>query len=374
MKNTKTIAIDWLQLSLRGRINWHGENSICKVTPDLILEDLKRGSTHFVRSATVILCGEVIGKIDFNPRNSDMIGEDTVIFKAENRILYQTDYVKRIKEFAELTKLSFKHMTKLDIAIDSEQKGKGLFKFLDKLSKNQIKIVGQAEHQARRNSNNEMNYFRLGSSSSNKLVRCYYKKQEIEQTQKRYITEFWEYNGLDTTKEIERVEISMKKKEISKYWNPTSFDELLYLESTTFLSSLFQSGTKKFFEFVRVKEYIKKKRQADRCKKISFFDFKGLGGMLLYKIKAKVTTEIYRLKMFAKTSFIIAKATGSKLYAAASLEAAKNLDLMDWYEHSQSKWNYEFRLFKKSGRYKFLTSYIENQTGQLDFVKINAYM
>lgn len=370
----KTIALDWLQLSFRGGIQWKGEDSVYRISSELILRDLKHGSKHFVRMAEVILNGELIGNVQFNPRNTEILDLDSVIFKADNRILYLEKYMNKIMDFVELTNLRFKHISQIDIALDAEQEGKGMFEFVDKLRRNTIRNLGQADYTVQVDSHNKLKYFRMGSSSSNKLVRCYYKKVELIKSQKNYIREFWEFNDMDTQKEVERVEISMRKKELYKYHKFESIDDLLYLENVEFLASLFESGCKKFFEFVKTKEYEKNKKDTTRCKKLSFFNLKGLGGSLLYKITSKVTTEIYRLKMFAKTAYIIAKQTKSKLYAAASYEAAKNLNLLEWYEDSQEKWNYEFNLFKKSGRYQFLTDYSESATGQLHFVKHDAYM
>lgn len=367
--------MDWLQLSLSGGIRWQGNEDLYKICSQVILEDLKHGSKHFKRMATVIFNGENIGSIQFEPRNAAIIESDTVIFKAENRTLYRKHYMNKIMDFIELSKLNFKHVTMLDIALDSVQIGKGVFDFMRKFQQGKIRYLGRAKYTTQGNSNGSINYFRLGERVSDKLVRCYYKKAEIIQSQKKYITEFWKNNKLDITKEIERVEISMKKKELYKYHEFKTVDDLLYLENPKFLASLFKSGCKGFFEFVSTKEYAKQKQQADRCKKTSFFNLLGLGGELLDKIKSKVSCEIFRLKQFAKTSYLVAKATGSNLYAAASWEVAHNIDLLEWYEKSKKKWDYEYNLYKKSGRYNFITKFKIQQTDKeaFDLLIQNAY-
>lgn len=376
MKNNKTIVIDWLQISLGGGIRWEGTEATYTINSQIILEDLKHGSKHFRRMATVVFNGENIGSIQFEPRNPEIVKSDTVIFKAENRILYGKGYITKIMDFIELSNLNYKHITLIDIALDSEQVGKGVFDFVRQLQQGKIRYVGRAEYTVKSDSNNNLKYFRMGERVSDKLVRCYYKKSEILQSQKTYITEFWKHNKIDTTKEIERVEISMKKKELYKYHKFKKLDDLLYLENPEFLASLFMSGCKGYFEFVSVQEYFKKKKQANRCQKKSFFNLNDLGGSLLLKMKTKISTEIFRLKQLAKTCYIIAKNTGCEIYAAASWEVAHNIQHEDWYENSKKRWDNEYKLYKKSGRYKFLTKFNIQFTDRERFHAVikNAYV
>lgn len=374
MKDIQTIALDWLQFTCKGIIDV--TEAEVSINENLILKPLKRGSKHFKNCSEIIFYGEKLGEIDYNPRNTDMINTDIIIFKAENNILYQKNFIHTIKEALfsnDNLNFKFKHLKKIDIAIDKPIDDKSeLETLIKKVTSKKWLQVGRPDFKPFMQ-NGEFKALYMGSRQSEKFMRCYYKKSEIAQSNKTYISDFWKRSGMRDSKEVERREFSLKKSYLYRL-NDWTLEDLDLLEDAETLASIFKTASEKFFEFISAKEYEKKGAKATRCKRVYTFNFKNLVARLLHKAKRKYGSEIYRMKQAAKYMHFVFKSTKNKIFQAISEEIAYNGELTQWRNLAMRKWDYEYQLFQKSGKFHYLSKYKQLETGQMQLIKANSYV
>lgn len=102
----------------------------------------------------------------------------------------------------------------------------------------------------------EFNGFEFGSRRGNKFMRCYRKKREMKQVKhKPHIVEAWRaalngYDPMEDPREVGRLEIVLKGKELRRYFKGESdFDALVSLHDPTTRASVFHATTRKVFDF-----------------------------------------------------------------------------------------------------------------------------
>lgn len=293
-KNLRAYAIscDWLQLYLHKTAafnpdweNLFGYNFV----------DVGHGSKVFRKIYQVVEpTGEVLGNISLDPY-SNKIPASAVIFKAENNVLYQADYIERIFTFISAVGLRYRGITRLDIAYDSNElygglkhetlvkkyrnneylkiganeyfmhckagyhlsvDKKGKKKLTDKAPVKTANKEGKQEQQAQVIQNlgeHKTNSVTWGSRSSDIQVQLYDKSKELREVKmKHYIVETWKTAGLDIEKPVYRIEIRIvnEGKHIKNLKTGEKFTlSMSDLVTQELLEQLFHDYAKKCFRF-----------------------------------------------------------------------------------------------------------------------------
>ncbi len=150
---------------------------------------------------------------------SSIISTDGAILKLANRELYKPTMIETLMQFLTRHKFTFKSISRLDICFDSNNLRNGLkhaslIRGLQNgkyLKNNQGQAKQNFEVQSKTNRIMECNSISFGSMSSAVKTKMYNKTKEMRDVKnKPYIVESWQENGIDTTKDVWRIEISIK--------------------------------------------------------------------------------------------------------------------------------------------------------------------
>lgn len=269
------ISIDWLQLYCWNSGGFNPEYD----TMTHHFADIGHGSKVFRKIYNVVDAdGCLIGNISLDPY-SDAINKNTVIFKAENNILYEPDAIPRIFAFLAEAGLHYKGITRIDVAYDCNEFYGGLKpqKLLDnyfnmrylKLGNNDpwVKMSGGYKLKFRANNSQKIKLdgdgqtvgaFRAssvtwGQRSSDIQVQVYNKSKELREVKmKHHIVDWWKQNGLETEEsDVYRVEIRITNAKTLK--NSTN-GKLFKLQASDLLlqeqiENLFAAFASKYFRF-----------------------------------------------------------------------------------------------------------------------------
>lgn len=293
-KNLRNYAIscDWLQLYLHKTPEFEPES-------DNIfgyhLQEREKGSAVFRKVYNVVdPDGELIGNISLDPK-SHKIPASAVIFKAENSLLYQPDYIERIFNFIAAMGLRYRGITRIDIAYDSNELYGGLKHetLVKKYRKNEYLKIGANEYymhckagyhlsvdkkgkksltnKAPSKKKNEdgtpseqvetiqnltehkINSVTWGSRSSDLQVQLYDKSKELREVKmKHYIVDRWKEAGLNTDKPVYRIEVRIVNggKDIKNLKTGERFSlSMNDLVTQELLEQLFHDYARKIFRF-----------------------------------------------------------------------------------------------------------------------------
>lgn len=266
------IAVDWFQIVTTGFIDSLDIENVQESYQfgDTVLvsnDKLRHGTRHHRIGFDVLHSGEVYGQILLFPR-SKVLAADSGSFKVNNNILYQKGWTVRLDAILEDLGLRMNNVTRLDIAID----GADLFDGWNKYEKGQYSISGKAETNVYRSADRTIKQFNVGSRKSDKMVVGYNKSKELrsgKDKNKLYIKEHWKRFDIDTSKDVQRLEIRLKNKAIK-----TVVDfEISRLEDARYLAGVMRSQMRNFFEYRPVNENDSNKR---RSEKIDIINWKSL--------------------------------------------------------------------------------------------------
>lgn len=295
------INLDWLEFFGDGYVpipiqkkDMQPEDFIHKLSEEVHLRYLGHGTSYFTAVFEIYMDGELFGSVMAHPRsNKKGFKETSFQLKIENYMLYTDYWLESLNRFLFLLDLKIKSVTRCDIAIDGVI---GVEKILNYYYKQtaenkQINKIGRAEFNPHKLNNKTMTArsFSVGSAKSEKQISVYCKSDEIEVSNKVYITKFWEKSGLKPEgRKIHRIEMRFK----SKYLKIIKDFNYEMLSQTEYLASLFRTGCKGFFEF----SYNDSKR-LDRQSKVNLIPFYILGGQRLEKNKKPETADRYKAKL-----------------------------------------------------------------------------
>ena len=213
----------------------------------------------------------IFGNFTANPKTS-IIAEDSITFKADNELLYTTHFFHVFSLFLSAFDLKFKSFSRIDLAIDFCQ-GEDLNAFFHRFDEYYTLKGNKPENKIYREGS-VITGFHLGKSTAQKQLVCYNKTKEIlERSQKNYIIDFWEQNGLvprgyepSIHGDVYRLELRLFRdvlvkfrevifnKEERKKGFPLSFD---FFSSSNKMLSLYRDSCSNFFEFYRTADYYK---------------------------------------------------------------------------------------------------------------------
>lgn len=297
-KNLRNYAIscDWLQLYLHKASDFNPAN---RNLFGYNFVDVGHGSKVFKKLYKVIEpSGEQLGVISYDPYSSK-IHPNTVIFKLENNVLYQSDYIARAFQFLACCNFRYKGITRIDIAYDSNELYGGLKHetLVTKYQKNQYLKIGLNNYMTFMNGTykllskkrNGHETFTIesetgediqphrcesitwGSRSSDIQVQLYNKTKELnDKTMKHHIVDHWKQCGLNTEQDVWRIEIRIVNggKSLKNLKNGETFNlSMNDLVTQEMLEQLFHDYSKKYFRFF----YRAPKSKIQHMKEIKIF-------------------------------------------------------------------------------------------------------
>lgn len=369
MKNS-TIALDLLSLSvelqpeLSIKLNEIDEDY---VTGSIKLECTKRRTPNFKHIFNVYLNNSRVGELrtGFNKPGK---GIEHSVFKFSNEILYSEQLAPIYFELKSALNWNFCKINAIDIALDQtvEPKSAKHLTPYKKYLRQEVDFLGRSEVTVQFKRGEIRNVY-IGSRKSDKFVRCYYKRQELAVSNKHYIQQFWEQNGIfNPNTEIWRTELSLKGSIINKIVlsdlkgtdNNNAlpfFDEsnITLIQNKDFLLSIFRKETDNFLKYYSKKEAASQKN-ISRVKHYSVLANIDIPEpmVLLERIKTEASKMVHKIKMTAKFLTQISVETGHKIFDRLSDVIVSFEDLSDWKQDKKLNWIWEHEQKLKNEHYK----------------------
>lgn len=373
----RTISTDAAKFSLKGFIP-EQKRGFRKAPGGINLKYRGYGHHQWQNVVEVFLEGQRIGAMDVHP--TTLCAPDTVIWYTDNRIQYERGWTKKVQHVWQSLKLSFRHVCQIDVAVDTPYTDN--FNFIQELTAGELKLVGGSAFTVEYTNQAKPRYFRFGSRSSDKYMRAYYKRQELEVSNKKYLEEFWSANGfnLQDNDEVARFEICLKKKELSRYkdifnrFGDLTGDTLHLLENPEYLAALFNTGKRKFFEFVRAED-LQTDSNVSRAERVEILDLSGITTYLLEKIKTKLQKGIWSAKITVKQLYLCFLKTNDIRYMAQAEDIIYNYHLTRWFTDRCARICKEFEHLMSGDKDPFMSNYqVSENFGQMQIIRQDAYL
>lgn len=224
----------------------------------------------YVKQCCVRWKGNAVMHIGWIPRQKD-VDPKCVNIKIANPLLYTSEWYYVLNDFCLNLRIFIKQITRLDLAIDFNYLMNGLHpetfirKYLQagrtyiRVGSNKWCAMGLKEM-----SRANFDYLRFGSRQSGICVYLYNKTRELQQQKdKPYIRNCWNQAGLNTDKDVWRLEFSLSSQGIglkdvkSALFDTIFIDDLTTQESIENLSLIY---AKKYFRFKQIVPGIHKKQ------------------------------------------------------------------------------------------------------------------
>ena len=212
------INVDWLQLYCHDR-NREPLHLLYNGKSSYEFKLMAQGSRHFKEIWEVLdVDGERYAIVQRVPHSS-ILSADASIVQLCNRELYKPYFASVFILFLKSHGFEYKSISRLDICFDSNHLYNNLkhSTFIKKimlgtyLKSNQNKVQWHFDSVANVGKPMECNSCSFGSKSSPVSTKMYNKTLEMQQVKKKpYIIESWGYNGIDVSKDVWRIEISIK--------------------------------------------------------------------------------------------------------------------------------------------------------------------
>lgn len=151
----------------------------------------------------------------FEP-STPVIAPNCCLIKVNNYLFYSKTLTEIIDLFkSTFTDIQFKFINRIDVAFDSEQE------FLNKTFKADFGRLKRA----RWDNNGVLETVNIGSGFSNLSLEVYNKSAELKNSQKSYITEYFQDNGLNADN-ITRVEFKVKNLNTYQKYDKMTLDDI----------------------------------------------------------------------------------------------------------------------------------------------------
>lgn len=156
----------------------------------------------------------------FTIPNNQKHKRNEVLVKISNSQLYTSDWTIRIYYLMNELDLSFKSLTRIDIAIDGNDILRKMDLFRRYLRTKTIRInnenlVIDGVHFNKQKLN--WDSYTVGSKKYQKTAVIYNKTAEIKVSGKEYISEYWHNNSLNISDEVGRFELKLGTRHLNKY-------------------------------------------------------------------------------------------------------------------------------------------------------------
>jgi len=261
-------SIDWLQLDFRGFL---------KPCPSFDWKLLNISTRHFAKIQEASKKRFPIFEVVYEPK-SEILPKDLHLVKLNNRECYWFNPVKRLIQYAKASNMFYHSVSRIDLCLDFNTFSRNYNP--ENFIKNFMagKYISRKKRNGQTNfkhgDNLEFNYLRLQNKRSFISVYLYNKSKEMRDVKKKnYIIKKWEVCGLDTKKDVWRLEFSIHNAKfdiidkVTKVKKP--FDVNL-IDDNFYLNDVLQVLIDNYFTF-----YQKSNTRARNCKKkVNLFFFK----------------------------------------------------------------------------------------------------
>jgi hypothetical protein len=349
------IALDFLSIGVELKHNFVMiEGQKTKVFNKTTLHLTNRKTPNFSEIYDIEVSGLIVGELRYRC-NKPTIGEKYAIIKFSNELLYSINLYGIYQRIKSDIKFRFNKINQVDIALDQSATDDKHIKFAYDYARGKIQFVGS--QQVRIDFQKQViRSVYIGARQSGKFIRCYYKKQELQVSNKLYISEYWQKNNLDTTGEVFRTELSLSGSITNKIYTKDFGDNekdyyfpfleektLRIIQSGQFLNDVFQAETKNFTKVVKVKEYNMNKGRANLCRQWNIFKHLEFNHVLimLTRIKQEASKIVHKIKMASKFLYQMHIETGQYFFKALSGEIADYENLNEWRESKLFEWQRE---------------------------------
>lgn len=334
------IAIDWFQaqitvlrIDLCDSLTKKEPTQEIQVSDEIYLTYAGNGTRNFEKLYKVHLYGIEYGTLEFDTRSPQLFDFNSGNIKLHNQILYTSTWLDDFKFIISEMGAKVKSLTRLDIAVDGTNETISIIN--QWLRGRTIGRKGKASITPRILNSKKIESVIVGSAKSDKQVSIYEKLQEIQKSNKTYITEYWKNSGMDVRGEVWRTELRMSGKVANGY-------DWIRLDDPEYLASIVRTEFKNYLEFYYQGKDSNKHRTYKK-KSMEIINFDSIGGKLLDKRENKPPSDVYR-----------AKQTVKNLLREEYLNANKTVDdilreysLHEWVESKSPYWYEDWQKEKK---------------------------
>lgn len=213
--------------------------------------EVKSENPNFLTCYDIILDNINTCELYINPIKG-RFKDNEVLIRVKNNILYTDKYLESIHFIIEELRINFSRFSRIDICLDGFDNLK-LREYLRRYIRNKTVLIGNENLNIHGISfdkkTNQFRSYSLGSKKSQKSAKLYNKSLEIKDSEKNYISNFWQKNNLDVNREVGRFEISLGSKYLKKY----EIKSLMQLSDISFVGSLFKEEVSNWLKLYHVK-------------------------------------------------------------------------------------------------------------------------
>ncbi len=333
-----TVVVDKLRMLCTGKIP--ALESIVDIVPvdkHIITEQiiLQRNYTllhpGFLYGFNILLNNKILGHLCYGNTGEYRYAEkDSSQLTIENHVLYQSGWLQDLQLVLETLGLHFYKYSFMEIAVDGmDLIGRFTKLNYDKRLQRKRHVFVRPLHDGRQQAN--ISYL-IGSTKSEKHLTLYNKTEELLKSNKDYISEFWNRNGLSEQQgQIHRCELRMYSKALKLF----SVD-LTYLNDPAYLVSYFKSVAGGYLEFFH------KKQTKKRLHLIDWDKFNNIE-ITKQKITKKAHT-LNRYKTMLRYLFEEFVKTDDEQYLITFASITVQYNLINYVHKILSRWIKEYRL------------------------------
>lgn len=210
-KPAPILHLDWLQM----QVKW-----VDSFTPEFhrrySVKTLEFGTRHFKCIQEVYVAHKRVATLASHP-HSGILDPKAMLLKFDNWVCYDVHFERIVHEFLKLNNLDFISMSRLDFCADFNEFDNGMHpaKFIKKYVARKCLKTGKARKVRPTFSQGASEHIfeglKFGSNLSEVGYYLYNKTLEMKEVKwKPWIFKCWEIGGLDTSKDVWRLEFSLK--------------------------------------------------------------------------------------------------------------------------------------------------------------------
>ncbi len=294
-------------------------------------------NTGFMKCNEIQFKNQPFGAVYSLP-NSRMQFKDrnAIVLKLKNESLYrQGTFSEDLPGFLETFNLSAEAIRELHIALDSPgiiSAHENLFNKKQLTRKRHVKINTYSDDKTK-----VLNGITLGSKKSDKHISIYNKTNELLISDKNYIVNYWQKNGLHPeVEQIDRLELRLRRPELIGLEK-----ELQKLEDPNYLASILKSKSEKYLTFIN----------KENKKEYSVLDWSQFEITFLKKEKRiQFHKPTQSIKICIKTLCLEHLKSNNPMTALVAKRLVEKYNLQDWFISKQSRWEKENPVFKNQVR------------------------
>lgn len=271
MRANYVISIDWLQFYgiLSQPFSMHAYTATIDGGRRWEYKRSPIGTRQYKNLWHVFIGKDSICDIQETPHEGNVLESMSCIFKIDNRLLYRSDLWEIIDDFCRDHGVTIRSLTRIDICADFNE----LIEYehpedlIHDFAKSKIRHIGQGKgatyfetYNRAEDDTQRLRYtgISFGGHSSDCRVYMYNKTKELLIKDKPYIRDTWKMAGLNTSRDVWRLEISIKSKATHFVDGLTGelVEVLQQQREQKSIEKVYHTFRKKLFSFIQNREHI----------------------------------------------------------------------------------------------------------------------